>query len=63
MGDVTSMFVVYLLELLQWTNDTEIAKELWPNAKKAAEWQIGLHSRERKGQTVTLTLTLTLSTK
>lgn len=40
MGDVTSMFVVYLLELWQWTADENILKELWPAAKAAAEWQI-----------------------
>jgi non-lysosomal glucosylceramidase len=40
MGDVSSMFIVYLLELLQWTGDTAIVKELWPAAKAAAEWQI-----------------------
>ena len=40
MGDVSSMFVVYLLELWQWTGDTSIVKELWPAARAAAQWQI-----------------------
>jgi non-lysosomal glucosylceramidase len=40
MGDVTSMFIVYLLELWQWTADENLLKELWPAAKAAAEWQI-----------------------
>lgn len=40
MGDVTSMFIVYLLELWQWTADESLLKELWPAAKAAAEWQM-----------------------
>ena len=33
MGDVSSMFIVYLLELMQWTDNTAIVAELWPAAK------------------------------
>jgi len=40
MGDVSSMFIVYLLELWQWTADADLLAELWPNAKAAAQWQI-----------------------
>ena len=36
MGDVSSMFIVYLLELWQWGNDADIVRELWPAAKRAA---------------------------
>jgi len=46
MSDVSSMFIVYLLELLQWHPDppdpqtNEFVKELWPNARKAAKWHM-----------------------
>jgi non-lysosomal glucosylceramidase len=40
MGDVSSMFIVYLLELMQWTGNTAIVEELWPAAKAAAQWQM-----------------------
>ena len=40
MGDVSSMFIVYLLELLQWTGDTAGVRELWPAARAAATWQM-----------------------
>ena len=40
MGDVSSMFIVYLLELWQWTADEDFLRELWPAAKAAAEWQM-----------------------
>jgi uncharacterized protein (DUF608 family) len=40
MGDVTSMFIVYLLELWQWTANEDLLVELWPTAKRAAQWQI-----------------------
>ena len=38
MSDVSSMYIIYLLELLKWANDTALVKELWPSAKRAAEW-------------------------
>ena len=40
MGDVSSMFIVYLLELWQWGHDEDIVRELWPAAKRAAQWQM-----------------------
>ena len=40
MGDVSSMFIVYLLELWQWGHDEAIVRELWPAAKRAAQWQM-----------------------
>ena len=40
MGDVSSMFIVYLLEIWQWTGDAAFVREMWPAAKKAAEWQM-----------------------
>lgn len=40
MSDVSSMFIVYLLELYKWANDTEILEELWPVAKNATLWQM-----------------------
>ena len=40
MGDVSSMFIVYLLELWQWGNDETLVRELWPAAKRAAQWQM-----------------------
>eukprot|EP00927_Polykrikos_kofoidii_P071217 TRINITY_DN67517_c0_g1_i1.p1 TRINITY_DN67517_c0_g1~~TRINITY_DN67517_c0_g1_i1.p1 ORF type:complete len:1064 (+),score=165.60 TRINITY_DN67517_c0_g1_i1:141-3332(+) len=40
MSDVSSMYVVYLLELYKWANDTESVKAFWPIAKKAAQWHI-----------------------
>ena len=41
MGDVSSMFVVYLLELHQWgAADNATVASLWPAAKRAAQWQM-----------------------
>ena len=40
MGDVSSMFIVYLLELMQWTDNAAVVQELWPTAKAAATWQM-----------------------
>ena len=41
MGDVSSMFVVYLLELHQWgAADNQTVASLWPAAKRAAQWQM-----------------------
>ena len=45
MVDVSSMYIVYLLEILQWHPDpksNDIVKELWPIAKKAAQWHIDI---------------------
>ncbi len=41
MSDVSSMFIVYVLELYKWANDTETPKALWPHVKLAAQWHIG----------------------
>ena len=44
MSDVSSMFIVYLLELHQWhlnpTRVQQVLKDLWPNAKSAAQWHL-----------------------
>ena len=40
MSDVSSMYVLYVLELYKWGGDTAMLKELWPTAKKAAQWHI-----------------------
>merc|ERR1719201_1039360 len=40
MSDVTSMFLLYIVELYQWSNDTATIDELWPNIEKAIAWQI-----------------------
>ena len=37
MSDVRSMYIVYVLELLKWQNDTDTLRELWPVVKKAAQ--------------------------
>jgi non-lysosomal glucosylceramidase len=34
------MYVVYLLELYKWANDTELVTELWPIAKRATQWHL-----------------------
>lgn len=49
MSDVSSMFIVYLLELLQWhpNNATkQVIRDLWPNAKRAAEWHLNITMTE-----------------
>ena len=40
MGDVSSMFVLYAYELWRWTADVALVVELWPVAKRAAQWQL-----------------------
>ena len=42
MSDVSSMFIVYVLELLRWGNDTTTLDELYPAVKRAAEWQMSV---------------------
>ena len=34
------MFLLYIVELYQWSNDTATIDELWPNIEKAIAWQI-----------------------
>ena len=50
MSDVSSMFIVYLLELQTWyQNDSiteAILKDLWPHARLAAEWQMSVSSTD-----------------
>ncbi len=46
MSDVSSMFIVYLLELLTWRNDSQVVKDLWPSAKRAAEWQLSVSAAD-----------------
>ena len=51
MSDVSSMFIVYLLEILQWHPDpatNKFVEELWPYAKRAAQWHLDI-SREGGG--------------
>ena len=46
MGDVSSMFVVYLLEWHQWRPDgPELVRSLWPAARAAAKWQVDRAAR------------------
>eukprot|EP01064_Diplonema_japonicum_P033224 TRINITY_DN64_c1_g2_i1.p1 TRINITY_DN64_c1_g2~~TRINITY_DN64_c1_g2_i1.p1 ORF type:complete len:965 (+),score=272.99 TRINITY_DN64_c1_g2_i1:68-2962(+) len=42
MSDCSTMYIIYLLELLKWNDDTAFVKEWYPVAKKAAEWQISV---------------------
>jgi non-lysosomal glucosylceramidase len=40
MSDSSSMFIVYLLELMRWSNDTRSLELYYPTAKRAAQWQM-----------------------
>ena len=43
MSDVSSMFIVYLLELITWHDDPysqQVVKDLYNASKKAAQWHI-----------------------
>ena len=50
MSDVSSMFIVYLLELQTWYQDASITspvlQDLWPHAKLAAEWQMSISATD-----------------
>ena len=50
MSDVSSMFIVYLLELWTWYQDTNVTsailQDLWPHVKLAAEWHINISSTD-----------------
>jgi len=46
MSDVTSMYIVYVLELYRWQNDTETLTKLWPIIKKAAQWQMSVSAED-----------------
>ena len=51
MSDVSSMFIVYLLELQTWYQDTNVTsavlRDLWPHAKLAAEWQMNISNADK----------------
>lgn len=40
MGDGCTAFILALYQNYLWTGDEEFLDSLWPNAKKAAQWQI-----------------------
>jgi hypothetical protein len=40
MGDVSSMYVVYLQEVWQWHNNSGLLTELWPTARRALQWHL-----------------------
>eukprot|EP00043_Microstomoeca_roanoka_P010110 m.96381 g.96381 ORF g.96381 m.96381 type:complete len:1092 (-) comp14791_c0_seq2:334-3609(-) len=42
MSDVTSMFIMYVLELYKWSNDTETLEALWPHVLQGAQWQMSV---------------------
>eukprot|EP01059_Diplonema_ambulator_P001585 TRINITY_DN11354_c0_g1_i1.p1 TRINITY_DN11354_c0_g1~~TRINITY_DN11354_c0_g1_i1.p1 ORF type:complete len:975 (+),score=272.70 TRINITY_DN11354_c0_g1_i1:44-2968(+) len=54
MSDCSSMYIIYLLELLRWNNDQDFVRTWYPTARKAAEWQISVstfHGMPTKLQT------------
>lgn len=42
MSDVTSMFMMYTLELYKWANDTAFLQQMWPYVAKGAQWQMSV---------------------
>eukprot|EP00035_Acanthoeca_spectabilis_P015534 m.310465 g.310465 ORF g.310465 m.310465 type:complete len:540 (-) comp16380_c0_seq1:162-1781(-) len=42
MADATSMFIVYILELLRWAGDTTSLGLYYPTVRRAAEWQMNV---------------------
>jgi non-lysosomal glucosylceramidase len=40
MSDCTSTFILGVFELYHWTGDRAFLAELWPHARKAAQWQM-----------------------
>lgn len=40
MSDSSSMFILYVLELLRWSGDTETVKLYYPTIRRAAMWQM-----------------------
>ena len=40
MSDVSSMFILYLVELGRWSGDTATVVRHWPVAKRAAQWHL-----------------------
>ena len=45
MSDVSSMFIVYVLELYKWENDKATLSKLWLNVKNAAQWHINVSKK------------------
>lgn len=45
MSDVSSMFILYVLELLRWDADNVTATLYYPTVKRAAQWQMRNASR------------------
>jgi hypothetical protein len=46
MSDVSSMYIVYVLELLRWGNDTTTLDRLYPVVRRAAEWQMNVSAED-----------------
>ena len=44
MSDSTSMFILYVLELLRWNGDTETLRLYYPTVRRAALWQMNVSS-------------------
>ena len=42
MADSTSMFIMYVLELLRWDGDAQTLQLYYPTVKRAAEWQMNV---------------------
>lgn len=42
MSDVSSMFIIYVLELLKWSGDRVSLEMYWPTIKRAADWQVSV---------------------
>ena len=40
MSDVSSMFILYLVELGRWGGDAATVARHWPVAKRAAQWHL-----------------------
>ena len=45
MSDVSSMFIVYILELYKWADDKQTLSSLWPNVKNATEWHMNISQK------------------
>ena len=45
MSDISSMFIVYILELYKWADDRQTLSSLWPNVKNAAEWHMNVSQK------------------
>ena len=45
MSDVSSMFILYILEFHRWAGDSETVRLYWPTVKRAAQWQMAVSAR------------------